>query len=73
MCFDLKGRAVAAMQLDFNDGTLPFHRRTNGAQPSLPMVVLPQNHRKTIDPNGYPQPFHSMVMVTLKTIESLRW
>ena len=42
-------------------------------QQSLPMVVLPQNHRKTIDPNGCPQPFHSMVMVTLKTIESLRW
>ena len=45
----------------------------NHRKPSLPMVVLPQNHRKTIDPNGCPQPFHSMVMVTLKTIESLRW
>ena len=37
------------------------------------MVVLPQNHQKTIDHNGCPQPFHSMVMVTLETIESLRW
>ena len=45
----------------------------NHRKPSLPMVVLPQNHRKTIDPNGCPQPFHSMVMVTLKTIESLWW
>ena len=45
----------------------------NHRKPSLPMVVLPQNHRKTIDCNGCPQPFHSMVMVTLKTIESLRW
>ena len=36
-------------------------------------VIGEQNHRKTIDPNGCPQPFHSMVMVTLKTIESLRW
>ena len=45
----------------------------NHRKPSLPMVVLPQNHRKTINPNGCPQPFHSMVMVTLKTIESLRW
>ena len=45
----------------------------NHRKPSLPMVVLPENHRKTIDPNGCPQPFHSMVIVTLKTIESLRW
>ena len=45
----------------------------NHRKPLLPMVVLPQNHRKTIDPNGCPKPFHSMVMVTLKTIESLRW
>ena len=45
----------------------------NHRKPLLPMVVLPQNHRKTIDPNGCPQPFHSMVIVTLKTIESLRW
>ena len=37
----------------------------NHRKPSLPMVVLPQNHRKTIDPNGCPQPFHSMVMVIL--------
>ena len=44
----------------------------NHRKPSLAMVVLPQNHRKTIDPNGCPQPFLSMVMVTLKTIESLQ-
>ena len=37
------------------------------------LSLRPKNHRKTIDPNGCPQPFHSMVMVTLKTIESLRW
>ena len=37
----------------------------NHRKPSLPMVVLPQNRRKTIDPKGCPQPFHSMVMVTL--------
>ena len=40
----------------------------NHRKPSFPMVALPQNHRKTIDPNGCPQPFHSMVMVPLKTI-----
>ena len=45
----------------------------NHRKPSLAMVVLPQNHRKTIDPNGCPQPFLSMVMVTMKTIEILRW
>ena len=28
----------------------------NHRKPSLPMVVLPQNHRKTIDPNGLPYP-----------------
>ena len=45
----------------------------NHWKPSLSMVVLSQKHRKTIDPNGCVQPLHSMVMVTLKTIESLRW
>ena len=31
--------------------------------PLLPMVARPNNHRKTIDLNGWPKPFHSMVMV----------
>ena len=34
----------------------------NHGKPLLSMVVLPQNHRKTIDSDGCPQPFHSMVM-----------
>ena len=60
---DMASALATWSSLDFDDGTKPFHRRTNGAQPSLPMVVLPQNHRKTIDPNGCTQPFHSIVMV----------
>ena len=36
-----KGQLKAMWQLDFNDGMLPFHRRTNGRQPS-----------KTIKTNG---------------------
>ena len=41
----------------------------NHRKPSLPMVVWPKNHQKTIVPNGYLQPFHSMVMVLLKPLK----
>ena len=27
------------LQVDFNNGSLPFHRRTNGAQPSKTIVT----------------------------------
>ena len=54
---------------DWNDG--PSHRIV------WPMVDNhlggPKNHRKTIEHDGCPQPFHSMVMVALKTIEKMRW
>ena len=55
------------------------HRLTDGGQPSKTignrdtMIGRPQNHRKTIEHDGCPQPFHSMVMAALKTIEKLRW
>ena len=40
---------------------------------SLPMVAWPKNHRKTIISNDCLQPFHSMVMVPLKTIGTFQW
>ena len=45
----------------------------NHRKPSKPMVAWPQNHWKTIEPNGCPKPFHSMVMVLFKTTETLQW
>ena len=34
----------------------------NHQKPSKQMVAWPQNHQKTIEPNGCPKPFCSMVM-----------
>ena len=50
---------VNGFVLDFNVGPMV----DNHQKPSLLMVARPQNIQKTIDLNGWPKPFYSMVMV----------
>ena len=40
----------------------------NHQKPLKPMVAWLQNNRKTIEPNGCPKPFHSIVIVPTKMI-----
>ena len=40
----------------------------NHQKPLKPMVAWLQNNQKTIEPNGCPKPFHSMVIVPTKII-----
>ena len=61
--------------LDHDDPSKPSHRSTNGPEPSKTIESdgrKMKNHRKTIDCNGQTAKKHSMVMVSLKTIENLQ-
>ena len=58
-------------QLDLSDGVWPSHHLTDVEQPSKTIKYegIPQNHQQTIEHDGYPQPFHSKVIVALRTIK----
>ena len=58
-------------QLDLSDGVWPSHHLTDVEQPSKPIKYegIPKNHQQTIEHDGYPQPFHSKVIVALRTIK----
>ena len=68
--------SIDAFTIDRNDVSLPSHRWTIGWQPLKNIVTngwLTKNHWKTIGPNGWAGTIPSMAMVTLKTIDFLRW
>ena len=58
-------------QLDLSDGVWPSHHLTDVEQPSKTIKYegIPKNHQQTIEHDGYPQPFHSKVIVALRTIK----
>ena len=58
-------------QLDLSDGLRPSHHLTDVEQPpkTIKYEGIPQNHQQTIDHDGYLQPFHSKVIVALRTIK----
>ena len=58
-------------QLDLSDGLWPSHHLTDVEQPSKTIKYegIPKNHQQTIEHDGYPQPFHSKVIVALRTIK----
>ena len=58
-------------QSDLSDGVWPSHHLTDVEQPSKTFKYegIPKNHQQTIEHDGYPQPFHSKVIVALRTIK----
>ena len=45
------------------------HRIIEQPSKTIKYEGIPKNHQQTIEHDGYPQPFHSKVIVALRTIK----